>query len=112
MDRFSLLVVHRAFSACVERTLLPRIWCFEFPGKFSHSRTPWPAAVMIVALRISTAGLGWRWYVDGYCGPVPPAVSCAAPVVAGAGGGAEVVCRAPPPAEAHAVKTSADATIT
>src|ERR1043166_2910111 len=33
---------------------------------------------MIVALRISTGGLGCRWYVEGYCGPMPPDVSGAA----------------------------------
>ncbi len=28
----------------------------------------WPVAVMIVAFRIRTGGLGWRWYVDRYWG--------------------------------------------
>src|SRR5574341_176876 len=47
----------------------------------------WPVAVMIVALRIRTGGLGWRRYVDGYCGRSALVVSVAAlaGVCAGAG---------------------------
>src|SRR5437762_5170320 len=51
---------------------------------------------MIVALRITTGGLGCRWYVDGYCGPMPPAVSCAA-----AGASAPAVAAVRAPAEAQ-----------
>ncbi|HEV2751475.1 MAG TPA: hypothetical protein VGV12_13215 [Gemmatimonadales bacterium] len=47
-------------------------------------------AVMIVALRIKTGGLGWRWYVDGYWGRLTLMLSAVetAGVASGAGAGA------------------------
>src|SRR2546421_12750571 len=74
---------------------------------------------MMVALRIRTTGLGWRRYVEGYCGPIPPswAVSRAAAVAEGAAGGTGVgppaaVVRAPPDAQpaTRAVPPKATAT--
>src|SRR5437879_275051 len=54
---------------------------------------------MIVALRITTGGLGCRAYVDGYCGRATLVLSGAAAGAAGAGPCAGWV---PPPADAHA----------
>ncbi|PYP95479.1 MAG: hypothetical protein DMD34_06690 [Gemmatimonadetes bacterium] len=64
-----------------------------------------PVAVMIVALRITTGGLGWRTYVEGYCSrPTLVLSALAAGVAAAAGAG---VCPARAPLDAHApVKAS------
>src|SRR2546430_472632 len=59
-----------------------------------------PVAVMIVALRITTGGFGWRTYVEGYCGrPTLVLSALAAGVGAAAGGGG---CPARGPLDAHA----------
>src|SRR6266550_1225429 len=59
-------------------------------------RISWPVAVMIVALRIATGGLGWRRYVDGYCARWTLRLSTPAAWAAGAGpGDGGDVARAP-----------------
>src|SRR2546426_12325570 len=65
----------------------------------------WPVAVMIVALRIKTGGLGCRAYVDGYCGRSTLELSdfAAEGTAAGAAGAAGAGARAGPvPLLAHA----------
>src|SRR6266550_6026100 len=59
---------------------------------------------MIIALRITTGGLGCRAYVEGYCGRATLVLSGVA--LAAAGAGATSACPGrvppPPPADAHA----------
>src|SRR5213593_5074779 len=70
-------------------------------------RISWPAAVMSVALRISTGALGWRWYVDGYCARNTLVLSALAPGAAGvAVETGRAVCRAPDVAQAHVSASS------
>src|SRR6185312_8862651 len=62
----------------------------------------WPVAVMIVALRMRTGGLGCRVYVEGYCGRTTLELSGAAAGVAGAAGAGACAALVPRPADAHA----------
>src|SRR6266550_7148472 len=59
---------------------------------------------MIIALRITTGGLGCRAYVDGYCGRATLVLSggALAATVAGAKGACPGRVPPPPPADAHA----------
>src|SRR2546422_1005961 len=60
--------------------------------------------ILIIALRITTGGLGCRAYVDGYCGRATLVLSgvALAAAVAGAKGARPGRVPPPPPADAHA----------